>query len=315
MRAARIVAPGVARLEEVARPEPGPGEVRIAVEGCGVCGSNLPLWQGKSWFEYPLEPGAPGHEGWGRVDRVGDGVDEVAEGDRVGFISARAFAEFDVCEAGQLVSLPQELDGTPFPAEPLGCAMNVMERTDVREGHTVAIVGIGFLGALLAQLSAARGARVVALSRRAFSRDVALRAGAEAAYGLDDAAVEAALEHTGGDGFDRVVECVGLQGPLDVASALARVRGRLVIAGYHQDGPREVDMQAWNWNGLDVINAHERDPARYRDGMRAAVAAVVRGDLTLDGLLTHRYGLDELDRALEDLRCRPDGFLKGVVIA
>ena len=48
-------------------------------------------------------------------------------------------------------------------------------------------------------------------------------------------------------------------------------RGRLVIAGYHQDGPRQVNMQLWNWRGIDVINAHERDPRRYVDGMRAAV--------------------------------------------
>ena len=315
MRAARITAPGELRLEDAPVPEPGPGEVRVAVEGCGVCGSNLPLWEGKPWFDYPLAPGEPGHEGWGRVDAVGEGVERAAEGDRVAFLSSRAFADFDVCDEEQLVILPPELDGLPFPAEPLGCAMNVLARSDVREGDTVAVIGVGFLGALLTRLAASRGARVVGLSRRGFSRRVALDMGAEAAYGIDDEGVEAAREHVGGDGFDRVIECVGLQGPLDLATALTRVRGRLVIAGYHQDGPRTVDMRVWNWRGLDVVNAHERDPATYREGMREAVEAVKRGDLDLDAVLTHRYRLGELDRALEDLRRRPDGFLKGVVLA
>ena len=52
-----------------------------------------------------------------------------------------------------------------------------------------------------------------------------------------------------------------------------------MIAGYHQDGPRQVNMQLWNWRGLDVINAHERDPAVYVQGIREAVEAVAAGRL------------------------------------
>jgi threonine dehydrogenase-like Zn-dependent dehydrogenase len=57
---------------------------------------------------------------------------------------------------------------------------------------------------------------------------------------------------------DVVIECTGMQWPLDLAGELTRERGRLVIAGFHQDGPRQVNMFLWNWRGLDVINAHER---------------------------------------------------------
>jgi threonine dehydrogenase-like Zn-dependent dehydrogenase len=91
------------------------------------------------------------------------------------------------------------------------------------------------------------------------------------------------------------------------------VRGRLIIAGYHQDGPRSVNMQLWNWRGLDVVNAHERDTAVYIQGIRDAVAAVSAGDLDPQPLLTHTYPLEQLDRALNDTRDRPDGFLKAVV--
>ncbi len=79
---------------------------------------------------------------------------------------------------------------------------------------------------------------------------------------------------TGGQLCDRVIEVVGEQWPLDLAAELTRERGRLIIAGYHQEGPRQVNMQLWNWRGLDVINAHERDPKVYLEGIRLAVDAV-----------------------------------------
>src|SRR5690348_14247606 len=74
MHAGVVSGPGRASLESVPIPTPGPGEIRVRLEGSGVCGSNLPVWEGRPWFEYPLAPGAPGHEGWGIVDEVGPGV-------------------------------------------------------------------------------------------------------------------------------------------------------------------------------------------------------------------------------------------------
>jgi threonine dehydrogenase-like Zn-dependent dehydrogenase len=73
-------------------------------------------------------------------------------------------------------------------------------------------------------------------------------------------------------------------------------------------------MQLWNWRGLDVVNAHERDPAVYVAGMRAAVEAVASGRLDPSWLYTHVYPLDRLGDALDATRDRPDGFLKAVVV-
>jgi threonine dehydrogenase-like Zn-dependent dehydrogenase len=110
-----------------------------------------------------------------------------------------------------------------------------------------------------------------------------------------------------------VIEAVGKQWPLDLAAELTKERGRLVIAGYHQDGPRQVNMQMWNWRGLDVINAHERDPAIYMSGIREAVEAVQSGRLDPSPLYTHRYALEDLGTALDNTRDRPDGFVKALV--
>src|SRR5919205_2195757 len=90
MRALRITAPRRAEIEEIVLPEPGPSQVRVRLQGCGVCGSNLAVWQGRSWFNYPFEPGAPGHEGWGKIDKVGPGVDGARIGERVALLSYNA---------------------------------------------------------------------------------------------------------------------------------------------------------------------------------------------------------------------------------
>src|SRR5690606_10550550 len=139
MRAAVLAAPGEIQIEQQERPEPGLGEVRIRLEGCGVCASNLEPWTGLEWMTYPGEPGGLGHEGWGVVDAVGPDVTNVAPGDRVAALSYRSFAEYDLARAEALVRLPPQLDGQPFPGEPLGCAFNIFRRSDIQPGQMVAI--------------------------------------------------------------------------------------------------------------------------------------------------------------------------------
>lgn len=315
MRAATVEEPGRVVVREVPRPEPGPDQIRVKIEGCGVCASNLPPWEGREWFAYPMEPGRLGHEAWGVVDAAGPDVRDFRPGDRVAILSNHAYAEYDVAGTGAAIHLPAELDGRPFPAEPLGCAMNIFRRAEVHAGHTVAIVGAGFLGALLTRLAANAGARVIALSRRQSALDVAARMGAAETIVMDDhwRIIERVKELTGGAFCDVVIECTGKQWPLDLSAELTKERGRLVVAGYHQDGLRQVNMQLWNWRGLDVVNAHERDPRVYLEGMRAAVDAVRNGALEPDALYTHSFPLDRLADALNATRDRPDGFMKALV--
>jgi threonine dehydrogenase-like Zn-dependent dehydrogenase len=315
MRAARVTAPGELSVEQVDRPEPGPGEIRIAVEGCGVCASNLLPWKGSEWIGYPLDAGGLGHESWGTVDALGDGVTDLAVGDRIAALSGRSYAEFDIAAAEAVVKLPSALDGKPFPGEPLGCAFNIFRRADVRPGQTVAIVGIGFLGAVLTKLATDAGARVIAISRRQSSLELARHYGAAETVPMDDhwRIIESVKAITGEGLCERVIECVGYQWPLDLSSELVGFGGKLIIAGYHQDGPRQVNMQMWNWKGIDVINAHERDPAVNMQGLREAVDAVAAGRLDPTALYTHSYPLERLGEALDATRDKPDGFVKALV--
>jgi threonine dehydrogenase-like Zn-dependent dehydrogenase len=315
MRAAVLTGPGKLKIDEVPLPEPGPRQVRIRLEGCGVCASNLTPWEGPDWMQFPTEPGALGHEGWGVIDAVGEGVTGLQEGDRVGALSGHAFAQYDLADASQIVKIPAALEGAALPLEPFGCAFNIFRRSDIHAGQTVAVVGIGFLGAILVRLASNAGARVIAISRRQESLDLAREMGAAETISMDDhrRIIERVRELTGGAFCDRVIEAVGKQWPLDLAAELTREGGRLVIAGYHQDGPRQVNMQLWNWRGFDVANAHERDPAVSVRGMREAVDAIERGIIDPSRLITHRYPLDRLDEALNATRDRPGNFVKAVV--
>ena len=315
-RAAVMTAPGHLRIESIALPRPERGEVRLRLSGCGVCASNLVPWAGPEWMKYPTQPGDLGHEAWGVIDEIGPDVEGLSIGQHVAALTYRGYAEHDLAKADAVMALPAALAGKPFPGEPLGCAMNIFDRSGIEAGQTVAIVGIGFLGAILTRLATSAGARVIALSRRSFSLEIARQFGAAETIALagDRHAIAAQVsELTGGRLCERVIEAVGKQDALDIAAELTGERGRLIVAGYHQDGPRQVNMWLWNWRGLDVINAHERDPAVYMRGMRRAVEAVASGTLDPSPLYTHRYPLERLGDALEATRDRPDGFLKALI--
>ena len=316
MQAAVLLAPGQMQIETVPRPAPKSTEVLVRLEGCGVCASNLPPWEGREWFSYPMEPGALGHEGWGVVEQAGAEVSGLSAGDRVAMLSGHAYAQYDTADQSAVVKLPDSLRGRPLPGEPLGCAFNIFARSEVKPGQTVAIVGIGFLGALLTRLAANAGASVVAVARRPFAQAVAANMGAAHVLPMDDhwRIIEQVKALTEGKGCDVVIEAVGKQWPLDLSAELTKERGRLVIAGYHQDGLRSVNMQLWNWRGLDVINAHERDPLLYTGGITQAVDAVASGALDPSPLYTHMFPLDKLGDALTATRDRPDGFLKALVM-
>jgi Threonine dehydrogenase and related Zn-dependent dehydrogenases len=316
-QAAALVAPRQFQVGVQTLPPCAPDEVRIALEGCGVCASSLPVWEGRPWFEYPQGAGTPGHEGWGQLLAMGDQVPrlrpDLAIGQRVTCLGNQAFARHMNTAAVDVAVLPPALDQVPFPGEAIGCAMNIFQRADIQPGQSVAIIGAGFLGLLLVQLAAGVGARVLVMSRRESARQLAMQYGAQACFDTEDwwGNAHEIVQLTEGLGCERVIEVTGLQFALDTATEMIAEYGRLVIAGYHQDGLRQVNMQKWNWRAIDVVNAHERDHRRYMRGIKAGIAATAAGSIKPQELLTHCFSLDQLDDAFQMMVDRPDGFIKG----
>jgi threonine dehydrogenase-like Zn-dependent dehydrogenase len=302
MRAVRLGGPRQASVCEVTDPVPQRHEVLVRIHGCGVCGSDLNAWRGVPGIEYPLTPGTPGHETFGEVVALGPDVKALQIGEMVSGLLWNGFAELGVAHAAHLVPVPRPLLG-----EPLACASNVVRRAGVEPGQRVAIVGFGYLAALIVQLLPNDVGGWIAVSRREDSRALARRLGAEAAYDYAD------VPSTAWDSFDVVIEAAGVQRTLDVATWLTAYGSRLVVAGYHADGPRTVNMQSWNWKGIDVINAHDRAPEAYVRGLRDALTLVAQRHLDLDSLVSHRWPLERTTDAFEALETRPPGFTKGIV--
>lgn len=295
---------------------PDLNEIQIQVEGCGICGSNHAVWEGKPWFSYPLEPGAPGHEGWGYITAIGSGVTNFHCGQKVTFLSSKSFAEFETVPSENVIAIPEHYSGIPFPGEPLGCAVNIFERCQVSKNQNVAIIGIGFIGALLTSLCSNIGANVTVFSRRNYGLHIADKFGASMLcklnenYTSDDFYNKSCGIHE----FDCVIEAGGFQKSLDFASKLVKNSGRLIIAGYHQDGPRVVDMQSWNWRGIDVVNAHERDINKYKSGIQKVFDQSLFTQFHFDSLFTHFFSLDTINEGFTMSIERPDGFMKALVL-
>jgi threonine dehydrogenase-like Zn-dependent dehydrogenase len=219
------------------------------------------------------------------------------------------YAQYALAQADELIPLPPSFGGTPLLGEPLACAANIVRRMAWQPSQPVAVVGFGYLAALTMQLLLPRReGHWVAISRRPESQALALALGASAAHGFE------AVPDDLWDRFPIVVEAAGVQQALDYATWLTGYGGRLVIAGYHADGPRTVNLQSWNWKGIDVINAHERRPEAYLRGLREGLATVEHHRLAPSRFISHRWPLDRLAEALQTAADHPPAYVKGVVL-
>ncbi len=227
MKAVQVSRPG-GPFETVKRepPDPAAGEVRLAVEACGICHSDAIVKEGWMPVQYPR---IPGHEVVGRIDEVGSGVTAWKVGERVGvgwhgghcgqcdacragdFVTCErqricgisydgGYAEFLVAPQEALARVPDGMSSTD--AAPLLCAgvttFNSLRNMDVRPGDLVAIQGIGGLGHLAIQYARKLGFRTVAISRGEDKRKLAVELGAHEYIDAARGAVASALQDLGG---------------------------------------------------------------------------------------------------------------------
>lgn len=109
-----------------------------------------------------------------------------------------------------------------------------------------------------------------------------------------------------------VVEATGGQSALDAATQAIRIKGTMVIFGYHVGAPRSIDMRLWNWKGLNIVNGHERDSAIYAEGMRYGLKLLKYGRI-VNNLVSHNFPLDEIEKAFSLFETRPNNYVKSVI--
>jgi L-iditol 2-dehydrogenase len=328
---------------EVPEPTPGAGQALVRVRSTTVCGTDQKIFAGQ--FPGTRWPHIPGHEFAGEVVAIGEGVDSVAPGDRVGvevhvgcgacvrcleglyqlclnygrpekghahigFTVPGGLAEYTAISVKALHPLPEPLswDEGAF-CDNIGIALYAIERGQLRPGERVAVIGAGAFGALAVQVARAMGAaRVVLLGTRAER--------VERLHGLADAVVvargDAALELTrqavGGDGADLVVEFAGTPEAARQAIQLARRGGRVVLAGATGPG-RElsgVDLSTIVRGHLDIYGSL----ANPRGISRRGLELIATGAVDVAPLITHCFALDDFADAWTTFVERRDGAIR-----
>ena len=243
--------PEVLGIEEVESPEPGAGEARIRVEAAGLNFIDIYNRTGS----YPMDPPfTPGREAAGVVDDVGQGVDEVEAGDRVGFVMhPGAYAEEVVVPAGSLVPVPGGVDLETAAAVLLqGMTAHYLAVTTfpLREGHTALVhAAAGGVGHLLVQIAKLRGARVIGTVSTEEKAELARSYGAdhviryteqdfeeETLRITDDVGVDVVYDSVGKDTFDKSLSCL-------------RKRGYMVLYGASSGPVEPKDPQILNKGG------------------------------------------------------------------
>jgi L-iditol 2-dehydrogenase len=109
-------------------------------------------------------------------------------------------------------------------------------------------------------------------------------------------------------------EATGVQAALTELGEVTRMSGTVVIVGYHQGGDREIPLAHWNWMAFRIVNAHFRDEATIRRGLRTGMRLLTAGRLSLDCLVTHRFPLAEINSAFRTAHEKPPGFAKATVV-
>lgn len=325
MRAVVYHGPGVLRYEEVAWPEPGPGEVVVRVEAALTCGTDVKTLRRGHPVMIPRVPTVFGHEFAGTVAAVGPGVEGLREGDRVVAANSAPCAVCPSCRAGranlcenllfvngayaEAIALPARLvacnvirlaPATPPAraafAEPLACALGGIERGGVAAGRTVAVFGHGPLGCLLALVAARRGARVLLVGRPGWRFERVRALGwAECVDGGTGDPVARLRDATGGRGPDVAIDATGRPEVWEQAVQAVARGGTVVFFGGCAPGSTvRVDTGRMHYEELTLVGAFHHTP----ELIRRAVALLEAGVLDPEPLITHRMGLAHVAEAL-----------------
>jgi L-iditol 2-dehydrogenase len=308
--------PVAGRFEVVDEPIPplAEGEVLLRVAACGVCASELDMYQGKA--SHATLPWYPGHEVSGVVEEVGADVETPKPGDRVAaWVTTHGYAELVAVKAEhcfQAGDVPLDL----ALGEPMACAVNAVDLANPALGDDVLVIGAGFMGNLVQLLVDHRGPRqLIVADPREDALDRALKLGATAVIDPGrESLAERVRELTDGRGVDTTFEVTGVQRALDPIADVTRMSGTVVIAGYHQGEPRHVPLGQWNWMAFRIVNAHFRAVDTILRGMRMGMRLLTSGRIRLDELVTHRFRLEDIDQAFRTAVEKPAGFVKATVL-
>jgi propanol-preferring alcohol dehydrogenase len=319
MKAVRLYEGPEVRIEEAQEPQAGPGQIRVAVQAAGLCGTDLHAAHGR--LPVPTLPVIMGHEGAFR------------EGDRVLLLPSETCGACPACEAGHLGLCPgarifgMARDGTFAEkiAVPAACALPlpdaipfehgailadavatayhaVATRAGITGGERIAVIGCGGVGhhaILLARLLGARTIVAADASEGALRR--AEEAGADVTLDVSAGNARKAIRQAaGGGGPELVIEYAGRKASVELAMASVARGGRVIVGGVGMESPELGPLVAFVGREISVLGSM----GYTRAELERVVDLTATGKLDLSGSITARYPLARVIEALDDLASR-----------
>lgn len=310
---------------------PGPGEARIEVAYCGICGTDLHAYLGHM-DQRVANPQILGHEMSGVIAEVGEGVGEWRVGDRVvvrplqpcGACPACAAGHGHICHKLKFLGLdtPGAMqsswtvpahtlhrlpDGVPMSlgalVEPVAVACHDVRLGGVRPGEYVVVIGGGPIGMLIAFVARIAGARVLVSEPNINRRGLAAECGFDAFDPLSGNLPQFVSDATNGAGADVVFEVSGSAAGAAMMTQLPRARGRIVVVGIFAERPT-VDLFRFFWRELRLCGARVYEPEDFEQAIRL----IAEDRLPLECLITDRRPLADLGVVLAGLAAGEAGM-------
>ncbi len=333
MKAIRFEGPGQVALVEFPDPSPLAGWARIRTRAAALCMTDFELLRGRHAVEYPL---TPGHEYCGVVDRVGSPADERWMGRRVvadneitclkcgfcrrgewrrcpeyrqiGFGPSGGYAEYVLAPVHNLHPLAESIsDEQGALLEPLGVGIAVASLAGARLGLTATILGMGPIGLnCLAVLKASGARRILCLDKQPARLALAKSWGAlEVTADAEELKALSARLHP--EGTDIVIEASGYHPLITLGVSLTRFGGSLVLAGFCKHEKLRFEPDAVQGPNIRVIGA-----GNNAGFIEPAALSVADGVLHTEGMITHRFRLEDYRRAFSDEQAAAPDYIKGV---
>ncbi|SDK58552.1 zinc-binding dehydrogenase [Arthrobacter sp. ok362] len=323
MPAATYIGNSTINIVESSQRPPAPGEVQIDVAFTGICGTDLHILHGNMDSRVTF-PAIIGHEMSGRISALGEGVSGWNLGDPVTVMPLDWCGDCPACKAGHqhicqnlnfigidsagslqkqwnvpetvLVRLPDSLrlDHAAL-VEPVAVSVHDVRRAEIQPGEKAVVIGGGPIGVLIATSARHAGAEVVVLELDGDRRARIQELGFEVLDPQAQDQVEWVNTWTGGAGADVVFEVSGAAAAVLGATALAKVRGRLVIVAIHPQ-PRPVDLQRVFWRELTLVGARVYERRDFETAVELLAAGVIPADQLITGTVPLERTADAFSR-------------------
>ena len=321
MRAMVLTSPKEISEKSIDTPEAGPDETLIRVTKTGICGTDLKIFQGGIPVDYPR---ILGHETVGDIVSGGsldtntrvivdpayycgscyncrDGQSHLCpNGGLIGRDVEGGFADYMLAPSTNVHALPESIKPEIAPLiQPMTTCLHAQRKAKIFPGEAVLVYGLGVTGLLHIQLAKAHGAYpIIGVTRSKWKRELAEDLGADFTFPPTKNLKNQILQITGEKGgMDLVIESVGRLSLLAEAIELVRLGGRILPFGIYTETDGELPFYNLYFKEIQVINARVAKPEDYP----ASIDFVQRGVVDLEALVTHRFNLNEMVKALDML--------------